>query len=98
MPQLFKGIFVVVDLLVSMVDIQEVACKESRKEVKFHRKKGGSREGINSAAKTPKRKPTIVDEMVPKSSGKKRRRCAFGEDCQGCKAPECGECVHCLDK
>ena len=77
---------------------EEVACKESRKEVKFHRNKGGSREGINSAAITPKRKPTIVDEMVPKSSGKKRRRCLFGEDCQGCKAPECGECKHCLDK
>ena len=29
----------------------------------------------------------------------KRRRCSkFGEDCLGCAWPDCGECVHCLDK
>merc|ERR1719239_1610269 len=39
----------------------------------------------------------VVDEIVPKSSGKKRRNCLLGEDCQGCPAPECGECKYCLD-
>jgi len=46
---------------------------------------------------TPTRKPTIVGEMVPKSSGKKRRRCKFGEDCLGCPLPDCRECDRCLD-
>ena len=37
--------------------------------------------------------------MVVKSTGKKKRtRCPFGPDCQGCKVPECGECVYCLDR
>ena len=46
---------------------------------------------------TPSRKPTIVNEMVPKSSGKKKVRCKFGEDCLGCPLPDCRECAHCLD-
>jgi len=75
----------------------ETADEETRGEVKYHKKKG-SREVFNSTKKTPKRKPTVVDEMVPKSSGKKRRNCLLGEDCLGCPAPECGECKHCLDK
>jgi len=74
----------------------ETANKENRREVKYQKKKA-SQEVVNSAKKTPKRKPTVVDEMVPKSSGKKRRNCLLGEDCQGCPAPECGECKYCLD-
>ena len=57
-----------------------------------------SKPSCNFCLKMPKRKPTVVDEMVPKSSGKKRRRCRFGEDCLGRPAPECGDCKHCLDR
>ena len=71
--------------------------EEENEEVKLHKKKGG-RKMSESVKVTPKRRPTIVEEMVPRSSGKKRRICKFGEDCQGCNAPECGECVQCLDK
>ena len=46
---------------------------------------------------TPTRKPTIVGEMLPKSSGKKRRRCKFGDNCLGCPLPDCRECDCCLD-
>ena len=70
---------------------------EENEEMKLHKKKRG-RKMSESVKTTPKRRPTIVEEMVPRSSGKKRRICNFGEDCQGCNAPECGECVHCLDK
>ena len=70
---------------------EEIAGKEIREEVKYHRKKG------DSARMTPKRKPTMVEEMVPKSSGKKRRNCMYGADCRGCSAPECGECAFCVD-
>ena len=75
---------------------EEIAGEGIREEeVKYHRKKG---EVFDSARMTPKRKHTIVDEIVPKSSGKKRRNCLYGADCRGCNAPECGECAFCLDK
>ena len=51
----------------------------------------------SSATMTPTRKPTIVGEMMPKSSGKKKVRCKFGEDCLGCPLPDCRECAHCHD-
>ena len=71
---------------------EEIAGEEIREEVKYHRKKG------DSARMTPKRKPTMVEEMVPKSSGKRRRNCLYGADCRGCSVPECGECAFCVDK
>ena len=52
---------------------------------------------LGSNSMTPTRKPTIVGEMMPKSSGKKKVRCKFGEDCLGCPLPDCRECAHCLD-
>ena len=52
---------------------------------------------LGSNSMTPTRKPTIVGEMMPKSSGKKKVRCKFGEDCLGCPLPDCRECSHCLD-
>jgi len=67
-------------------------------EVTMERKTLAKNEGTEVLKKAPQRKPTVVDEMVPKSSGKKRRNCLLGEDCLGCPAPECGECKHCLDK
>ena len=70
---------------------EEIAGEEIREEVKYHRKNG------DGARMTPKRKPTMVEEMVPKSSGKKRRNCLYGADCRGCSAPECGECAFCVD-
>jgi len=76
---------------------EKIACEENREEIKRHRKKVG-RGMFDSAMVTPIRKPTIVDEIVPKSSGKKRRKCLYGADCRGCSAPECGECAFCLDK
>jgi len=51
----------------------------------------------SSDSMTPTRKPTIVGEILPKSSGKKRMRCKFGEDCLGCPLPDCRECGRCLD-
>ena len=51
----------------------------------------------NTDIMTPTRKPTMVGEMLPKSSGKKKVRCKFGEDCLGCPLPDCRECDRCLD-
>jgi len=51
----------------------------------------------NTDIMTPTRKPTMLGEMLPKSSGKKKVRCKFGEDCLGCPLPDCRECAHCLD-
>ena len=67
------------------------------KEIRF-RKKKGSQEVLASPKMTPKRKHNIVDEIIPKSSGKRPKNCLFGEDCLGCKTPECEECVMCLDR
>ena len=67
------------------------------KEIRF-RKKKGSQEVLTSPKMTPKRKHNIVDEIIPKSSGKRPKNCLFGEDCLGCKTPECEECVMCLDR
>jgi len=54
-------------------------------------------EVLGSDIMTPSRRPTIVGEMLPKSSGKKKVRCKFGEACLGCPLPDCRECAHCLD-
>ena len=54
-------------------------------------------EVLGSDIMTPSRRPTIVGEMLPKSSGKKKVRCKFGENCLGCPLPDCRECAHCLD-
>ena len=54
-------------------------------------------EVLGSDIMTPSRRPTIVGEMLPKSSGKKKVRCKFGEDCLGCPLPDCRECAQCLD-
>ena len=51
----------------------------------------------NTDIMTPTRKPTMLGEMLPKSSGKKKVRCKFGEDCLGCPLPDCRQCAHCLD-
>ena len=71
---------------------------DTLKEEMVDKENRGTLEVLGSSdTMTPTRKPTIVGEMLPKSSGKKKVRCKFGENCLGCPLPDCRECAHCLD-
>ena len=71
---------------------------DTLKEEMVDKENRGTLEVLGSSdTMTPTRKPTIVGEMLPKSSGKKKVRCKFGENCLGCPLPDCRECTHCLD-
>ena len=71
---------------------------DTLKEEMVDKENRGTLEVLGSSdTMTPTRKPTIVGEMLPKSSGKKKVRCKFGENCLGCPLPDCRECAQCLD-
>jgi len=70
---------------------------DALKEEEAEKEDRGTLEVLGSDIMTPTRRPTIVGEMLPKSSGKKKVRCKFGEDCLGCPLPDCRECAYCLD-
>ncbi|KAH3729520.1 hypothetical protein DPMN_055491 [Dreissena polymorpha] len=49
----------------------------------------------NNPVKKKKPKGTDGLKWLYDSKRKRKERC---NDCTGCKAPDCGECIHCKDK
>ena len=71
----------------------EETLAKSPKEMRRRRKRKPSRE-LQQHSKHLKKSKS--EKNVDK--GKKKRMCHYGGDCGGCKEPECGECLYCLDK